>query len=69
MRVQQVDTKLYNYFVKGNYSLDKKVEKPQKMVQNYSEEACISIFNLKQIIEHEIYEIFLKDKDKAQSVK
>jgi dynein heavy chain len=25
MRVQKVDTKLYNYFVKGNYSLDKKI--------------------------------------------
>ncbi len=39
------------------------------MIQNYSDEACTSIFNLKQIIEHEIYEIFLKDKEKAQAVK
>jgi hypothetical protein len=58
-RVQEVKKIEYNYFNKGNFSLDDIME-PPKTIQGLSTDASVSLFNLPKVFNNNLFEMFSK---------
>ena len=49
VKIQNIPKPEYEYFLKGNFSLTKEIEKPTKLIPNVTHETSQSLFNLKQL--------------------
>ena len=65
VRVQAIPKKEYEYFLKGNFSLGNKLEKPPKNITGLNVETSTSLFNLKKVFENDAYDLLGKGGEKA----
>ena len=68
VRIQAIPRKEYDYFLKGNFSLGSRLEKPPKNIAGVGAEASTSLFNLKKVFENDAYDCLAKGGEKAMAV-